>query len=82
MMSEKVVPANNPGLERVEKDRLAKMNRRILEALETGTKTNRQLLEYTTRIGTRIYDLRQAGYRIETKRDTKSGMAWYTLIED
>jgi len=56
---------------------------RILTALMGGdwVSGHKTLNSIAHRYGARIYDLRQMGYRIETRLGPKPGQSWYRLHE-
>jgi len=66
---------------RQEADRLASATDRVLAALQTGPKTNLQLIDICQRISGRIYDLRRRGYCIATEQ-IAPGIYRYTLASD
>jgi hypothetical protein len=63
---------------RQEAQRLVSAADRVLAALQTGPKTNLQLIDICQRISGRIYDLRHRGYRVTTE-PVGPGVYRYTL---
>ena len=60
--------------------RLGRQQAAILARLQQGPAANTELITIAQRFGGRIYELRQARYRIETFReDHASGVVWYRL---
>ena len=60
-------------------DRLTGQNREVLTMLRHGPKTNVEFVRAGIyRYSARIYDLRQRGYKIETRRD-EGGRTTFTL---
>lgn len=62
------------------KPRLSRQALAVLARLEAGPATNLELIPISTRFSARIYDLRRAGYVIDTDQgDKASGVTTYTL---
>lgn len=62
------------------KPRLSRQALAVLARLEAGPATNIELIPISTRFSARIYDLRRAGYVIETDQlDRGKGITQYTL---
>lgn len=62
------------------KPRLTRQAVAVLARLEQGPATNMELIPIATRFSARIYDLRKAGYIIETDMlDSSNGITLYTL---
>lgn len=74
-------PARDPNLSREAIPRVSKQALQVLEQLRSGPKTNRQLLEVAIRYGSRLHDLRKAGYDIQiVSKDEASGLVTYKLV--
>ena len=62
------------------KPRLTRQALAVLARLEAGPATNIELIPISTRFSARIYDLRKAGYVIDTDQvDRGAGITRYTL---
>lgn len=69
-------------LEKEEKPRLGGQCRAIVERLQEGPATNRELAAISLKYTSRISDLRKSGYNIVVvSRDYKTGIVWYELID-
>ena len=64
-----------------EAHRLASAADRVLAALQSGPKTNLQLIHICQRISGRVYDLRQRGYDIRIER-IDPGVYRYSLRQE
>lgn len=65
-----------------EKPRLTGQNMRILERLQHGAATNRELVEYGLNYRARISDLRAAGYNVQVvSRDHRTGLTMYEIVK-
>jgi hypothetical protein len=64
-----------------ERVRLASAADRVLAALQTGPKTNLELIALCQRISGRVFDLRRRGYRITTEA-VAPGVYRYALVTD
>lgn len=69
----------DPNLASVAVARVSRQALEVLEQLRQGPKTNRELLNVAIRYGSRIHDLRKAGYTIDKFEDYKSGLTTYKL---
>lgn len=74
------IPTNDPHLADADVPRVTGQAARILEMLRERPRTNMELAAITPRYGARIFDIRKAGYRIETveSRDG-TGVVWYRI---
>lgn len=64
----------------VQDKRLNRQQAAVLERLQQGPATNMDLIPISTRFSSRIYELRKAGWRIETDYiDKAKGITQYTL---
>lgn len=74
-------PARDHNLARAAIPRVSRQALQVLELLRRGPATNRELLSVAIRYGSRIHDLRKAGYRIEiVAKDDASGLTTYQLF--
>lgn len=74
-----VVPAS-PALAPVERRRLAGQNAAILERLERGPATRRELTEIALNVTARVSELRAAGYDVRVvERDYATGRTVYAI---
>ena len=73
------IPPIDPHVELIEAPRLRGQNAAILERLQSGPATNRELAGLSLKYTSRVSDLRAAGYRIECERDAVSGVSVYRL---
>lgn len=69
----------DPNLAKVAIARVSRQALEVLEQLRQGPKTNRQLLDVAIRYGSRIHDLRKAGYTIDKFEDHATGLTTYKL---
>lgn len=75
------LPPRDTHVERAERPRLSGQNRAILELLERGPATNRELAAISLKYTSRISDLRAAGYNVVVvDRDRTTGMTMYELM--
>jgi hypothetical protein len=73
--------AYDPNLAKAALPRVSRQALKVLELLKLGPATNRELLSVAIRYGSRIHDLRKAGYRIEIiAKDEASGLTTYKLF--
>ena len=72
-------PPRDPNLSKAAVARVSRQALEVLEQLRKGPKTNRELLEVAIRYGSRIHDLRKAGYTIDKEEDHKTGLTLYKL---
>ena len=69
-------------LEPVEQRRLAGQNLAILQALQRGPCTNRQLAGLSLKYTSRISDLRRAGYDVKCiEHNRVTGFSRYALVQ-
>lgn len=61
--------------------RLSNQCQRILERLQKGSATNRELAEISLKYTGRISDLRSAGYLIRCEENKRTGISVYRLAE-
>lgn len=59
--------------------RLSGQNKRILERLQAGPATARELAALSLKYTSRVSDLRKRGYVIRCDEDQTSGQSWYRL---
>jgi hypothetical protein len=68
-------------LDKVEQVRLSGQSLRILERLQSGPATNRELAEISLKYTGRISDLRKAGYDVRVvEQDRATGRTLYALV--
>ena len=69
-----------PSMPEVERQRLSRQCREILERLQRGPASSAELNRIAFRYSARIHELRKAGYEIRlTDHDHESGVTWYAL---
>lgn len=69
-------------VEREERPRLTGQNAAILQRLQRGPATNKELAGIALKYTSRLSDLRAAGYNVVVvDRDRATGMTMYELIE-
>lgn len=74
-------PVRDPNLPKQSISRVSKQALKVLEMLRSGPKTNRELLDVAIRYGSRIHDLRKAGYDIKiVADDSQTGLTTYQLM--
>lgn len=73
------IPPIDPHVEAIEAPRLRGQNAAILERLQSGPATNRELAGLSLNYRARISDLRAAGYKVTCIEDKASGLNSYTL---
>ncbi len=77
---EPIIHLRDPRLVKEETPRLSRQCRQILERLQRGPATNKELSAIALKYTGRISDLRASGYNIEvSKRDHKTGVTVYKL---
>lgn len=76
------IPTPDVRVEREARPRLSRQCLAILEALQEGPVSGCDLLLIAHRYGARLYELRQAGYRIDViGRNAASGFTLYGLVD-
>lgn len=66
-----------------EAKRLTRQQALVLDRLREGPATNMELIPISTRFSARIFDLRKAGYKIDTDcLDRAKGLSLYTLRKE
>ena len=76
------LPPRDTHVEREERPRLTGQNLAILERLERGPATNRELAKISLKYTSRVSDLRAAGYSVVVvDRDRTTGMTMYELMK-
>lgn len=73
-------PVRDPNLASVAVARVSRQALAVLDRLRQGPATNRELLDVAIRYGSRIHDLRKAGYKIDKHEDHKTGLTTYKLV--
>jgi hypothetical protein len=73
-------PVRDPNLASVAVCRVSRQALAVLDRLRRGPATNRELLDVAIRYGSRIHDLRKAGYTIDKQEDHKTGLTTYKLV--
>ena len=72
----------NPSVPEEARPRLSKQCQKVLERLQQGRASNRDLSAIAMQYNARIYELRHAGYVVEcVDEDKKTGMAFFELRE-
>jgi len=77
--SPRSIPPTDPQVEPIEIPRLRGQNAAILERLQQGPATNRELCNFALNYRARISDLRKAGYTVVVDEDKATGLNVYTL---
>jgi len=77
--SPRSIPPTDPQVELIETPRLRGQNAAILERLQQGPATNRELSGLSLKYTSRISDLRAAGYTVDCSQDKATGLNVYTL---
>ena len=77
---DRVIEPQDPKVAEQAKPRLSRQCQAILARLRRGSANNAELGTIAMRFSARIFDLRKAGFKIETfDHDHLTGVVWYRL---